>query len=258
MNCEVPVRALYGQLLEGALDGEARATFAAHIGACCDLCDEALGDIDEAERDLVLSLLWADAGGHDAELPDFDASRALAAALAGMHRRQGDNVLSFTRPAVWLSVAAAAAAILLLMRPISDAPADLQARGAAVPVLGEAIDLIEWAGEGRAGRPVLTGDSIASGATLALEWTNPPRADGAWRHLSLVAGTGGDWRVLDQRAIGVVAEDEQSPVAGPVRLDLPPGEVEVCGVFSRTRPPAGALAEGRSPGPRVCTKLKVR
>jgi len=246
--------------MDGTLTGAQRSTLAAHL-ADCDACAAALGEVDEAERDLVLGLLWADAGGVDSALPVFPAERAEAAAIEGLSRRTGRNVVSFRgrrRAAAWGAVAAAAAATLLLWgRPTPEIPSDHQARGAVTPVLGEAMDLSLWRG-GVPGRPVLSGDAIEGGAALGLSWTNPPREGGAWRHLSVVARTDGGWRVLDQRAIGVVAFDHDRPPAGPVPLDVAPGEVEVCGVFSHDRPSPDALRGGAAVGPRVCTRLTVQ
>lgn len=254
MSCEVPVQQRYEQLLDGTLEGPERAAFAAHLRGCGD-CADVLGEVDEGERDLVLSLLWADGGGVDADLPDFPVERARAAANEGMDRREGRNVVRFRRPLTWVAVVAAAAAVLLLMQP-AEAPPDLQARGAETPTLGAAIDLSEW-NDGVPGRPVLAGDTLGAGASLAVEWTNPPRSGGAFRYLAVVARSGGRWWILGQRPIGVVAEDDQGPVFGPVKLGGVAGAVEVCGVFSHRMPASDALTAGAFPGPRVCTRLNV-
>ncbi len=255
-RCEVLVHTQYQHVLEGTLNGAERAAFAAQLRTCAH-CAAAMGEVDEAERDLVLGLLWSDAGGVDTELPDFPAERAIAAAHDGMDRRSGRNVRSFPKPLVWVAFAAAAAALFLLARPTAEIPPDLQARGAETPALGCAVDLSIWQ-DGVTGRPVLSGDALSVGTPLAIEWTNPPRAGGAFRHLTLVARGDGAWRILDQRAIGVVAEDDHGPVMGPVALTVGPGAVEVCGFFSRDKPTLSALDDPAFPGPRICTRLTVK
>ena len=84
---------LYEKLLEGRLEPEERAQLVAGLKGDDDALDALLGDVDPAERELLLRLVWSEAGGVDEALPSFPEERARAAAHAGMQQREGGEVL---------------------------------------------------------------------------------------------------------------------------------------------------------------------
>ena len=85
-GCGLPTLQRWDALLADTLEPSERRDLCAHLGRGCPRCLQALEAVDPDEQELVLGLLWADAGGSDSAAPTLDAARldrAVEQGLAG-------------------------------------------------------------------------------------------------------------------------------------------------------------------------------
>ena len=245
---------LYRRLLDGDATHQDRADLRAALDTDVELTT--LLEVDDPDEiELVIALLWADTGGYDSQSPIFDASRARDAVSEAFERRGGGGRVRF-RPVFSALALAAAVVILVISTRTAPPPDEFQVRG-GVAAVGVSVDFSVWGADGP-GRPVLSGDGLARGTQLGVQWTNP---DGLFTVLSLQLRTQeGTAPWGDPIAISAVGVDEEGPRAGPLALPGV-GDVELCGRFT-AGPPKGASGEtatGQTPQRSVlrCTSVRV-
>ena len=245
---------LYRRLLEGTATEQDRADLRAALDTEVELTT--LLEVDDPDEiELVIGLLWADAGGYDSQSPVFDERRARDAVSEALESGGARDPVRFRPVFSALGLAAAVTLLVISTRTVTP-PDEFQARGEHATV-GVSLDFSVWGAEGP-GRPILSGDVLSPGTRLGAQWTNP---DGVFTVLSLQLRTGAGAAPWGEPiAISAVGLDEDGPHAGPFALPSV-GDIELCGRFT-VGPPIGSADEpatGQTPPRSVlrCTAVHV-